>query len=354
MRAMLANSTGFLRIPSARDALHAAVVASAVVAATTIVLLGVCNSLSAAPIPTGTGVKPHPAVCRIIVPQKDGTAYGSGTLIDVKGTHGMVITNWHVVRDAAGEIIVVFPSGFRSAGKVIKQDRDWDLAALMIWQPQGVKPVPLASQAPRPGQPLTIAGYGSGTYRAAEGRCTQYVSPGMHHPFEMVEMSAPARNGDSGGPILNNDGQLAGVLFGTGRGRTSGSYSGRVGKFLATVVPDIMNPNRVRTPAAPTRSQPANEQLVAVPARDKAPNWQSAETKPAKPRPSIAGDSSIRASTPFVASPVSSTTPTATGNTITWQDIAGETIGAQVKTVLALIGALMVLINVAKLFGGER
>ena len=46
-------------------------------------------------------------------------------------------------------------------------------------------------------------------------------------PVEMVELSAAARKGDSGGPILNSRGELAGVLFGAGFGRTTGSYCGR-------------------------------------------------------------------------------------------------------------------------------
>jgi S1-C subfamily serine protease len=84
---------------------------------------------------------------------------------------------------------------------------------------------------------LTIAGYGSGDYRAAAGRCTQYVAPDSNQPFEMVELDTAARQGDSGGPIFNSRGELAGVLFGTGHGTTSGSYCGRVRGFLESVLP---------------------------------------------------------------------------------------------------------------------
>ena len=45
---------------------------------------------------------PHPAVARIIVPENGATAYGSGTLVDVREQFGLVITNWHVVRDGQG------------------------------------------------------------------------------------------------------------------------------------------------------------------------------------------------------------------------------------------------------------
>src|SRR5262249_11674852 len=74
-------------------------------------------------------VTPHPAVARIIVPESDGTAFGSGSLVGVNKDHGLVITNWHVVRDGVGLVEVVFPDGFRSHAKPIKVDSDWDLAA---------------------------------------------------------------------------------------------------------------------------------------------------------------------------------------------------------------------------------
>ena len=71
------------------------------------------------------------------------------------------------------------------------------------------------------------------------GRLTQYVSPGGNQPFEMIELTAPARNGDSGGPILNSRGELAGTLFGSAFGRTTGSYCGRLRWFLGSVDGDF-------------------------------------------------------------------------------------------------------------------
>jgi hypothetical protein len=57
--------------------------------------------------------------------------------------------------------------------------------------------------------------------------------------MEMVELDVEARQGDSGGPIFNQQGELAGVLFGAGHGTTLGSYAPRVSNFLATLAPDI-------------------------------------------------------------------------------------------------------------------
>ena len=53
---------------------------------------------------------PHPAVVRVVVPEGAATAYGSGTLVDVRDEYGLVITNWHVLRDATGEITYGDPS----------------------------------------------------------------------------------------------------------------------------------------------------------------------------------------------------------------------------------------------------
>ncbi len=180
----------------------------------------------------------HPAVVRVIAQDESGRSLGSGALVAVNESFGLVLTNWHVIRDTATPPTVVFPDGFQSAATIARMDRDWDLAALVIWRPRA-DPIPLATTFPRPGDQLAIAGYGKGQYGVDTGRCTQYLSPGKHHPYELVELSASARQGDSGGPIFNDRGELAGVLFGSAFGRTTGSHSGRVRQFLAPLWDDF-------------------------------------------------------------------------------------------------------------------
>jgi hypothetical protein len=198
---------------------------------------------------------PHPAVVRIKVPEVDGIAYGSGTLVDVREDYGLVLTNWHVVHAASGPIEVTFPSGFVSQARSLKMDSDWDLAALVIWKPS-CEPVRLAAHPPQPGDILTICGYGSGDYRAATGRCTQYYAPRLHLPQELVELDVQARQGDSGGPIFNARGELAGVLFGAGQGTTLGSFEGRVKTFLASLGPNVGQHDGAPQVAMKPASQP--------------------------------------------------------------------------------------------------
>lgn len=199
---------------------------------------------------------PHPAVARIVVEEQGGTAYGSGVLIDAREAFGLVITNWHVVRDASGPVQVVFPSGFRSQARALKLDKDWDLAALVIWRPP-TQPAPLADSPPQQGDRLTICGYGQGDYRSATGQCTDYYAPKLGLPQELVELDVEARQGDSGGPIFNSRGQVAGILFGAGQGTTLGSFGGRVESFLASLAPGIGDRNfGPKSPATAVASLP--------------------------------------------------------------------------------------------------
>ncbi len=296
-----------------------------------------------------SGQSPHPAIVRIIAPERNGVSYGSGALIAVSDTYGLVITNWHVVRDAAGPIWVAFPNGFSSAATVLKTDRDWDLAALAIWRPN-VTPLPVATQAPQPGERLTIAGYGNGWFRAVSGQCVQYVSPGSNQPFEMLELSAPARNGDSGGPILNDRGEIAGVLFGSAFGQTTGSYCGRLRWFLGSVANDFQ---RLPAPAQSTAIagvQPSSLVPVAAIGAQTSPSAVTAYNKPQTGPPQTAPSSFTNpkqkpaaARTIGAGSPMTSLPAELSPARTSWFD--------QVRNFLAVVGLLLLLIQGLQVVG---
>jgi S1-C subfamily serine protease len=304
---------------------------------------------------------PHPAVVRVIVPERNGASYGSGTLVDVRDEFGLVVTNWHVVCDLAGAPTVVFPDGFRSAAQVVKVDREWDLAALVIWKPR-VSPVPLAERAPRPGEKLAIAGYGGGPYRLVEGPCTQYVAPGMNQPWEMVELAASARQGDSGGPIFNSQGELAGVLFGEGHGRTAGSYCGRVRSFLTSVLPDASSVSTAASvdkkgpPAVATNPEIAySEAMVShSPAvLDRQAIVESGSDAPWLARPT-ALESPTRLQESDVPAAGGSAEAVTNRDALDFRYFAGPTRLEQLKTILAAVGALTLVIRVCRVLGGRR
>jgi len=313
---------------------------------------------------------PHPAVVRVIVPDGRVTSLGSGALVAVSEHLGLVVTNWHVVADMRGQVTVVFPDGFRSSATLLNADRDWDLAALAIWRPP-VEPILLATQPPRPGEALTIAGYGKGQYRAVTGRCTQYVAPGQNQPFEMVELSAGARQGDSGGPIFNTRGELAGVLFGAASGRTAGSYCGRVRWFLASITDDFQRLDATSTmiarqplpQPAPSVGQPRSPidpiVISELPSPSAGTSGDGSGRDPTEPAGREASRELPVAAIPIVSSPrgasngsasagASSTgqpAPPGTALTLRWEDIAGTTRGEQAKSILAAVGLLAILFH---------
>jgi serine protease Do len=288
-------------------------------------------------------VTPHPAVARIIVPEDGSTAFGSGTLVAVRGQHGLVVTNWHVVRDAVGLVDVVFPDGFHSHARPLRVDKDWDLAALVIWKPN-VEPVKIAAQPPRPGDLLTIHGYGRGKYRIATGHCTTYYAPQPNWPHEMVELDVEARQGDSGGPIFNDRGELAGVLFGAGQGTTMGSFAPRVRVFLASVAPDIDQANAVAKLAVADRPAP-NVTLAALAKGDDS-NYPSAPWSP----PAAANGNSSATASSSGARPANTSMPPANNSneSLSWGDLSRNRWYEPGKTVLAVIGAVVIALRLVK------
>jgi S1-C subfamily serine protease len=316
-------------------------------------------------------VASHPAVARVYVVEKGSQSLGSGTLVDVRGPYALVITNWHVIREAAGEISVVFPDGFRSAARVVQHDVDWDLAALSIWKPNA-SPVPIATDPPKPGDILTIAGYGSdGTFRAVSGPCTQYLAPSQQHPHEIVELKAVARQGDSGGPILNARGELAGVLFGSVDDTTSGSFGPRVSKFLEPLLKGGAEVTAPPGNAPPSDDKPTSAAVASVPPiapAGAAIDDQLKSLNPTAPPQTAAPLASVAANDPALSdeayqiehtpldSVMSGPLPTIEGpagaSGFSVQDFLGRTPIEQGKAALSIVG-LLALLKLAVRMGRE-
>ncbi len=234
---------------------------------------------------------PHPAVARIIVPERKTAALGSGTLIGKTAQHGYLITNWHVVREAKDGALVVFANGTQAQGRILRTDKDWDLALIQIPAP-AIEPLSISATVPKVGEQLWIAGYGSGEFLLQAGLCSQYLAPYPEWPLELVEVGAAARQGDSGGPIMNANGELAGVLFGQGEGYTMGAYGGRVLQFL-NQVPDLESPTRgtiaqlaaVRAPGFnPANLIAANPATMSDPNRINAKFVSNSQDRDSEPR----------------------------------------------------------------------
>ena len=145
----------------------------------------------------------------------DGVATGSGFVIDDRG---YVVTNDHVVAGRS-EVSVGFSRDDAQDAKVIGRDPSTDLALLRVDgdRAKGLEPLPLGDsdevrigdRAIAIGNPLGLertltAGVVSATDRRID-------APNGFSIDDAVQTDAPINSGNSGGPLLNAEGEVIGV-----------------------------------------------------------------------------------------------------------------------------------------------
>lgn len=211
--------------------------------------------------------QPPGAVVRVVNTAGRERWYGSGTLVHKDDQRGIVLTCAHLFRERVGNVQVIFPGSEPAEATVLAVDRVWDLAALGI-APPSAESVKLAADYPRPGDLLRSCGYGPcGQYGCNQGQALGYVKTALAETYETLELSGSAREGDSGGPVFNDRGELAAVLWGTD-GRTVGAtYCGRVRKFLTALLarlrslvrPPVQEESPPLAPLLPVRPPPRDD-----------------------------------------------------------------------------------------------
>lgn len=157
---------------------------------------------------------------RGVVSIRTSTAQGSGWVYD---SDGHIVTNHHVV-EGETRVEVDFPSGYKTYGDVIGVDAYSDLAIVKVNAPASeLFPLPLGdSDSLRVGQSVIAIGnpFGlSGTMTtgiiSALGRSlpSETVAPGGGHfsNGDIIQTDAALNPGNSGGPLLNLDGEVIGV-----------------------------------------------------------------------------------------------------------------------------------------------
>lgn len=237
---------------------------------------GVCRPSNCRPAESRPGesrqdTESHAAVVRVMNAVRGSRYYGTGTLVENDEQGGVVLTCAHLFPQGSGNVAVTFSDGQRLEARVLAVDAAWDLAALEIPR-AAAKPVTIATEHPQPGEQLCSCGYGSdGRYWCNQGRALGYVRTASSNSYETLELSGSARQGDSGGPVFNQRGELVAVLWGTDGRIVGGTYCGRIRKFLARLLgqrrtqrpqpsPDGTSPP-VKLPAPP-RSQDDREEGI--------------------------------------------------------------------------------------------
>ena len=186
----------------------------------------------------------HGGVVRVTNLTGSNRCHGSGTLVHNDEGRGIVLTCGHLFRDGVGRITVWFSDGRPVDGELLAVDQTWDLAALAIVRP-GVMPVKIAADYPVPGEQLESCGYGAdGKYWCNRGQVLGYTRTLATQTHETLEMSGCAREGDSGGPVLNRRGELVAVIWGTDGRSVMGTFCGRIRRFLHGILAVERKPER--------------------------------------------------------------------------------------------------------------
>ncbi|MDO5493807.1 MAG: MarP family serine protease [Nesterenkonia sp.] len=156
------------------------------------------------------------SVARItgVAEQCDQTQSGSGFLI----SSTRVVTNAHVIAGVETPTVEL-PSGERVTGRVVHFDADRDLALLAVDEVSGA---PLDVGEPLdPGDAAFVMGYpaggpfaaGSAEVQARGQSSLNDIYGGTAAAHEIYQLSADVRQGNSGGPVVDPDGDVVGVVF---------------------------------------------------------------------------------------------------------------------------------------------
>ena len=159
----------------------------------------------------------HAAVVRVDANDgKGNVCSGSGVLIACEGENGIVLTAWHNVQDG-GPYNVQFPGDQENqTPEILAYSDEFDVAALKVQVPPGVKPIPLATSRPLTGDQVELCGYGGGRW----GRLWTKIRGYFQHRSEVITdlgLQHITINGESGAPVVsleNGRPRVAGIVWG--------------------------------------------------------------------------------------------------------------------------------------------
>ncbi len=151
------------------------------------------------------------SVVRIEVTSADGDSLGSGFVVDQQGT---IVTNCHVLAGALSAV-AHFPNGRRcvvTGTKVIDQSRDIVIAQI---SDSAAPSIGIAASLPRKGEQVTALGAPHGLAFTATRGIISAIRPGTEigseHQGTWIQVDAALSPGNSGGPLINAQGEVVGM-----------------------------------------------------------------------------------------------------------------------------------------------
>jgi len=152
------------------------------------------------------------------VETKGADSTGTGVVIV---DNGIILTNLHVV-DGAKRIRVVFADGMEAVADLVGARPEHDLAVLKAQSvPDDLEPATMRSTVGlRPGEPVVAVGFPFGIGPSASagvisGLGREYRSAeGKRILTNLIQFDAAVNPGNSGGPLVTNEGEVIGIVTG--------------------------------------------------------------------------------------------------------------------------------------------
>ncbi len=133
--------------------------------------------------------------------------YGSGIVVD---TRGYILTNHHVIQ-GLDKIKVSLVDGDELMAKVVDDDKDLDLALLKVDATFPVAAVPADFLDAQVGDDLYAVGCPRKMNFSVARGMVSYVGRKIDGHY-YVQASLPTNDGNSGGPVVNDRGEVVGVM----------------------------------------------------------------------------------------------------------------------------------------------
>ena len=141
------------------------------------------------------------------------TRFSVGTAWPVAS--GYAVTNKHVV-DGVDQVQLIDVTGTSLTASVVLRNAEHDLALLRVSGPGSLPPaLPLASLPPRPGSRVFTIGYPRIDIMGRTPKLSNGIISalnGYRDDPDSYQISVPIQPGNSGGPLLNMDGAVVGVV----------------------------------------------------------------------------------------------------------------------------------------------
>lgn len=155
--------------------------------------------------PTTLYQKAFPAVAVIEAPDGKSISQGSGFVTDPSG---LILTNYHVVGNNT-QVTVKLADGSIYRGVVVSRNPRFDVALVQIRPQRRLSSLRMQLVPPRVGQKVYAIGNPSGLNRSlSDGIVSRIDASGQ------IQYTATSSYGSSGGPLLNEDGQVIGIVRG--------------------------------------------------------------------------------------------------------------------------------------------